>query len=123
MMEAKAVKVSGMPKPSVRRRARIHWIPYLFIAPTVLLIVSFLFYPMLNVFYFSLQNYNPSKPYYNSFAGLDNFVKIFTFFAPCGRSVRFCSEVHGAGNGGRRGQRLIFRVYSLPKGSSIYNNK
>ncbi|WP_240419701.1 carbohydrate ABC transporter permease [Paenibacillus periandrae] len=42
------------------------------------MIISFLFYPMLNVFYFSFQNYNPSKPYYNSFAGLDNFVKIFT---------------------------------------------
>jgi multiple sugar transport system permease protein len=78
MMRVKAVGVSEIPKPSARRRSRIHWIPYLFIAPTVLLIVSFLFYPMLNVFYFSLQNYNPSKPFYNSFAGLDNFVKIFT---------------------------------------------
>ncbi|WP_246238957.1 carbohydrate ABC transporter permease [Paenibacillus anseongensis] len=78
MMKAKADVVSNIPHASVRRRERIQWIPYLFIAPTVLLIVSFLFYPMLNVFYFSFLNYNPSKPFYNSFAGLDNFVKVFT---------------------------------------------
>lgn len=63
-------------KPS--KKKRIKWMPYLFIAPSVLLIVSFLFYPMLNVFYYSLQNYNPSKPFYNGFAGFDNFVNIFT---------------------------------------------
>ncbi|MFD0676083.1 MULTISPECIES: carbohydrate ABC transporter permease [unclassified Paenibacillus] len=87
MMKARAFPASEIPKRAVRGRARIHWMPYLFIAPTVLLIVSFLFYPMLNVFYFSLQNYNPSKPYYNSFAGLDNFVKIFTDDALFGQSL------------------------------------
>lgn len=60
------------------KRERIKWMPYLFIAPSVLLIVSFLFYPMINVFYYSLQNYNPSKPFYNGFAGIDNFVTAFT---------------------------------------------
>ncbi|UHA60091.1 sugar ABC transporter permease [Metabacillus litoralis] len=54
------------------------WIPYLFILPSFLIIVSFLFYPIATVFYYSLQNYDVSAPYYNGFAGFDNFVKIFT---------------------------------------------
>jgi multiple sugar transport system permease protein len=75
----KTVPPAKPAKPARHSRsARINWIPYVFIAPSVLLIAGFLFYPMLNVFYFSLQNYNPGKPYYNGFAGFDNFVAIFT---------------------------------------------
>ncbi len=54
------------------------FLPYLFIAPSVLLITIFLFYPVANVFYYSLQSYNANKPWANGFIGLDNFVKIFT---------------------------------------------
>lgn len=54
------------------------FLPYVFIAPAVLLILVFLVYPIGNVFYYSLQHYNWSKPYYNGFAGMDNFVDIFT---------------------------------------------
>ena len=54
------------------------WIPYLFILPSFLMILAFLFYPIATVFYYSVQNYDISAPYYNSFAGLDNFINIFT---------------------------------------------
>jgi multiple sugar transport system permease protein len=78
-MDAKALELkSKIPESIVVKKERIKWMPYWFIAPSVLLIVSFLFYPMLNVFYYSLQNYNPGKPYYNGFAGFDNFVNVFT---------------------------------------------
>src|SRR4051812_18661390 len=54
------------------------WVPYLFILPSFLIILGFLFYPIATVFYYSLQNYDVSAPYYNGFAGFDNFTKIFT---------------------------------------------
>lgn len=54
------------------------WVPYIFILPSFLIIVSFLFYPIGTVFYYSFQHYDISAPFYNSFAGLDNFIKIFT---------------------------------------------
>lgn len=53
-------------------------VPYLFIAPTTFIIIAFLFYPIGTVFYYSLQNYDLSAPYYNGFIGLENFAKIFT---------------------------------------------
>ncbi|OLS40934.1 carbohydrate ABC transporter permease [Bacillus sp. MRMR6] len=53
-------------------------IPYLFILPSFLIILAFLFYPIGTVFYFSLQHYDVAAPFYNSFAGFENFVKIFT---------------------------------------------
>lgn len=55
-----------------------NWIPYLFILPSFLIIATFLFYPIGTVFYYSFQHYDISAPFYNKFAGLDNFVKIFT---------------------------------------------
>lgn len=53
-------------------------IPYLFILPSFLFIMGFLFYPIAMVFYYSFQHYDISAPYYNRFAGLENFVQIFT---------------------------------------------
>ncbi|KKK33605.1 transporter [Mesobacillus campisalis] len=53
-------------------------IPYLFILPSFLIILGFLFYPIATVFYYSVQHYDVSAPYYNGFAGLENFVNIFT---------------------------------------------
>ncbi|MGO4498951.1 sugar ABC transporter permease [Paenibacillus sp. 2RAB27] len=69
---------TNRPKRKRMKRPRTHWMPYLLIAPAVLLIMSFLFYPMANVFYYSFQNFNPAKPYYNGFIGLDNFKTIFS---------------------------------------------
>ncbi|PJE98400.1 sugar ABC transporter permease [Streptomyces carminius] len=51
-------------------------LPYLLIAPAVLLMLGFIAYPMLSVLYYSLQHYNVTKPWRNGFAGADNFRKI-----------------------------------------------
>jgi multiple sugar transport system permease protein len=61
-----------------RRKAAARRIPYLLIAPAALLMLGFIAYPMLSVLYYSLQNYNVTKPWRNGFAGLDNFTTIFT---------------------------------------------
>lgn len=63
----------------VNRKFKIdNWIPYLFILPSFLIIATFLFYPIGTVFYYSFQHYDISAPFYNKFAGFENFVKIFT---------------------------------------------
>lgn len=54
------------------------WIPYIFTLPSFLIIAAFLFYPIGTVFYYSFQHYDISAPFYNSFAGFENFVTIFT---------------------------------------------
>ncbi|MFD0676718.1 MULTISPECIES: carbohydrate ABC transporter permease [unclassified Paenibacillus] len=61
-----------------KQKQRIQWLPYILIAPAIVLIIVFLFYPVGNVFYFSLQKFNPAKAYENGFVGLDNFKAIFT---------------------------------------------
>ena len=63
----------------VKRKFKMEkWIPYLFILPSFLIIATFLFYPIGTVFYYSFQHYDISAPFYNKFAGIENFVKIFT---------------------------------------------
>lgn len=54
------------------------YLPYAFLAPAVILILAFLIYPVCNVFYYSLRNYNTNKPWTNGYIGLENFVRIFT---------------------------------------------
>ncbi|MEV2250249.1 sugar ABC transporter permease [Streptomyces sp. NPDC050147] len=76
------------PQPPPRRRATgVHRrrtgatprrLPYLLIAPAGLLMLGFIAYPVISVFYYSLQHYNPTKPWRNGFAGFDNFVTAFT---------------------------------------------
>jgi multiple sugar transport system permease protein len=64
---------------TVKRKFKIdNWIPYLFILPSFLIIATFLFYPIGTVFYYAFQHYDISAPFYNKFAGFENFVKIFT---------------------------------------------
>lgn len=70
--------VEKKQKEKIARFNKARLVPYLFITPAVLMVVCFLFYPIGMVFYYSFQNYDISAPYYNSFAGLDNFVTIFT---------------------------------------------
>ncbi|MFJ2114441.1 carbohydrate ABC transporter permease [Streptomyces sp. NPDC087850] len=65
-------------KPARRTGVSPRHLPYLLIAPAGLLMLGFIAYPMLSVFYYSLQNYNPTKPWRNGFAGLDNFKRILT---------------------------------------------
>jgi multiple sugar transport system permease protein len=40
--------------------------------------LGFIAYPVISVFYYSLQEYNPTKPWRNGFTGFDNFVHAFT---------------------------------------------
>ncbi|MGY5032343.1 carbohydrate ABC transporter permease [Streptomyces sp. 900116325] len=81
------------PKVSRRRSANPRRLPYLLIAPAGLLMLGFIAYPMVSVFYYSLQNYNVTKPWRNGFAGFDNFTRIFTeddqFWATLGFSAQW----------------------------------
>lgn len=77
---AQAAAVAKPPAPPRRRRASAtpRRLPYLLIAPAALLMLGFIAYPVISVFYYSLQHYNPTKPWRNGFAGFDNFVHAFT---------------------------------------------
>ena len=77
---AQAAAVAKPPAPPRRRRATTtpRGLPYLLIAPAALLMLGFIAYPVISVFYYSLQNYNPTKPWRNGYAGLDNFTHAFT---------------------------------------------
>jgi multiple sugar transport system permease protein len=74
-----AVAVAKQPRvPRRRTGVSPRRLPYLLIAPAGLLMLGFIAYPMLSVFYYSLRNYNVTKPWRNGFAGFDNFTRIFT---------------------------------------------
>jgi multiple sugar transport system permease protein len=62
-------------KAAARRRA---WLPYLFLLPATLLIGTFVVYPVATVFYYSLQQYDITRPYLNGFVGLDSFRQVLT---------------------------------------------
>jgi len=51
--------------------------PFLLISPTVILILCFMGYPIIRVFYLSMQNYNLKNIFANGYVGFDNFVKLF----------------------------------------------
>ncbi|WP_129839004.1 sugar ABC transporter permease [Streptomyces sp. RFCAC02] len=72
--------VQARTRPPRRRRAGStpRSLPYLLLAPAGLLMLGFIVYPALSVLYYSLRNHNPTKPWRNGFAGLDNFRKILT---------------------------------------------
>ncbi|MGC6769178.1 carbohydrate ABC transporter permease [Enterococcus sp. LJL128] len=72
--------------PKVKKnRKKFQKAPYLLLLPSLVMITALLFFPMARIFYYSFQNYDISAPFYDSFAGFDNFVKIFTedkYFIP-----------------------------------------
>ncbi|MBZ4017520.1 carbohydrate ABC transporter permease [Streptomyces purpurogeneiscleroticus] len=78
MAQAAAVAESP-PRARPRRGTGAHprRLPYLLIAPAGLLMLGFIVYPVLSVFWTALQHDNPTKPWRNGFAGLDNFTEIF----------------------------------------------
>ena len=66
---------------AVRRRAaarRRSWLPYLTLLPASAMIATFVVYPVATVFYYSLQQYDITRPYLNGFVGLDNFRQVLT---------------------------------------------
>lgn len=67
-------KLELSPKKKIKR----NWVPYALLAPSFVMIFAFLFYPMLTVFYYSFQHYDISAPFYDGFAGLANYIEIFT---------------------------------------------
>ena len=56
---------------------RTQLFPYLLVAPTVILILSFLVYPIARVFYLSFQNYDLTQAWKDGFAGFKNYQKLF----------------------------------------------
>lgn len=62
-------------KGSGRKLERVF--PYLLLAPSMLLIVFFLFMPILQVFHLSIQNYDYNYFSQKGYIGLENFRKIF----------------------------------------------
>ncbi len=58
------------PASPGRTRRRPAWrrasAPYILIAPVVILLAVFIFYPVGSVFYYSLQYYNPTTPWDNA---------------------------------------------------------
>lgn len=53
-------------------------VPYLCLAPATILIAVFVVWPVVSVFYYSLQVYNVTEPWLNQFVGLGNFKDILT---------------------------------------------
>ena len=66
--------------------------PYLFLAPAAFFILAFLAYPLMTVFYYSLQSYDMTKIASQGFIGFDNFKKLFAdkiFYRSLGVSVKW----------------------------------
>lgn len=61
-----------------KRQNRDWYRPYILLAPAIVLIMVFMLYPIGNVFYLSMQHYNPTKPWIIGFAGMENFVSILS---------------------------------------------
>lgn len=72
-----------------KRGLKSKCIPYLMIAPSVILLLAIFGYPVLKVFSLSLQNYNYADFANKGFIGLENFRKIFTEDEIIGESLFF----------------------------------
>jgi multiple sugar transport system permease protein len=85
MVEVDQEPSTGLTRPdsaaSPPKRRRRRWkavIPYLCLSPAALGIIVFVAWPIITVFQYSLQDYNPTQPWNNKFVGLSNFVEAFT---------------------------------------------
>ncbi len=82
-----------MKARTLPRKSGINWTPYLLLAPTLILFACLLFYPVGNVFFYSLQNKILTRPRQAGFVGLENFIKIFSgdpvFYEVLGNSVKW----------------------------------
>ena len=66
------------PKITHRRALRKQLTPYLLLAPVLIFICCFMFWPIINVFILSLQNHIVTKPKSWGYAGFAHYIKIFT---------------------------------------------
>ncbi|WPC09620.1 sugar ABC transporter permease [Globicatella sp. PHS-GS-PNBC-21-1553] len=94
----KTTNIPSTYNKAKKKKIVINATPYLLLLPSFIMIVAFLFYPMGTVFYYSFQHYDISAPFYDGFAGLDNYIKIFTkdklFYSSLINSVKWVvSEV------------------------------
>lgn len=81
--------------------AKKDMMPYLFLMPAMFFILAFLAYPLVTVFFYSLQSYDVTKIADKGFVGLENFKKLFgdkIFYRSLGVSVKWvlvevCSQL------------------------------
>ena len=79
------MSINSPPERGKKLSLRFHnlMLPYYFLSPAAILFVVFLIYPIVNVFYYSFQHFNPSAFFGNRPAGWENYINIFT------RDMRF----------------------------------
>ena len=87
-------------QPAARRRPGVRSmlqdervIAYIFVAPSLIVIVAIAFWPIIQAIWYSLLNYIPTYPQFGStFVGLQNYVKVFqdaVFTSSIGYTVLF----------------------------------
>lgn len=79
---------ASLRKPRGKRAMRKALTPYLLLAPVLLFIICFMFWPIMNVFSMSFENYKATRPNARAFIGLANYVKILTKDAVFAKSIR-----------------------------------
>jgi ABC-type sugar transport system permease subunit len=62
--------------PPLRRRKRADVVPYLFVAPAVIILATFLILPILMSFRYSLTNFSLLRPKAVAFVGLQNYAEL-----------------------------------------------
>lgn len=83
-----SINTSSMRKPRGKRALRKTITPYLLLAPVLLFIICFMFWPIMNVFSMSFENYKATRPNARAFIGLGNYVKILTKDAVFTKSLK-----------------------------------
>lgn len=80
-MTASAPSTAAPPEPKAKPAGKVRkgggFTPYALIMPTLILLAVFLLYPILSVGYYSLRNYDLTKPWDNGYVGFDNFSRMF----------------------------------------------
>ena len=73
---AGAVPVGAASEQPSLRQKRVNLVPWLYLAPTLLLLALFTYWPLLQTAYLSMVNWNlnPGQP--TEFVGLDNYGRV-----------------------------------------------
>lgn len=72
------MQISKRNRSLANRFRNRNMVPYLMLAPVLIFIICFMFWPIINVFLMSLQAYKVTKPDARRFIALANYIKIFT---------------------------------------------